>query len=76
MNKAKETIAKLKSEYQSDRFAFELVCSTMISGNQNKKLRVEIMEELKGEKLPATKCSFHLVCDELKASTEQFKMDF
>lgn len=72
--KAKEVIAKLKEDYVADNFHFAFVCSQYLAGNDKKRLRVEIMEELTGEKLPATKCGLHTVSDAVKASIEQLTL--
>lgn len=67
-------INQLKEYYNSDRFHFDMNISMFLSGPHNKGLRVEVMQAITGQKLPATKCGLHAVSDALKNSFEQLTM--
>ena len=54
--------------------AFEMDCTSYLSGDANKKLRQAIMYVCTGEYLPYSKCLFSHVCDYIKANHLQTKL--
>ena len=64
-------LIQLKDAYLADTKSFDFSASMYLSGPGNKTLRQQIMECLTGAKLPATKCGFHAVVDNLKISFDQ-----
>lgn len=73
-DKAIKVIDMLKSQYQSDKFHFDMNASMFLAGPGNKSLRVQIMEILTHSKVPATKCGMYVVADTLKANFEQISL--
>jgi len=70
-DKALKVIELLKNEYNTDRFHFEMNVSMFLAGPNNKSLRVQIMEILTHNKVPASKCGMYAVADTIKANFEQ-----
>lgn len=73
---AKEFIEQLRDQYNSDRYRFDMNIAMYLSGDTKKRLRQEIVQELKGELKPppVSKCGLYVVADLLKAYYEQLKL--
>lgn len=74
MKEIRILIDTLKQEYEADAFAFMFKLSGRIGGKHQKRLRQQILTELTGEELPASKCTLELVSNHIKASKEQLTL--
>lgn len=73
---AKQLIEQLRPQYNADRYKFDMQISMYLSGDSKKRLRQEIVQELKGElkPRPVKDCGLYAVADLLKAYYEQLKL--
>lgn len=71
---ATNTINTLKALFTGERFAFDLLVSQHIAGEQNKALRQEICRQMTGERRNQSKCTLLAISDVLFASFSQYTL--
>jgi len=66
-----QIISYLAAEFKGDNFHFDFQCSMLLSGDSNKALRQELMRDLTGSPVPATKCGLTALTIQLKNKFNQ-----
>ena len=74
--RSQKLIDQLREVYTGNRFHFDFEVAMRISGDRNKELRREIVQELTGETRPLSKCGMYAVSDLLKNNFDQLKLEF
>lgn len=69
-----EIINKLKAVYDGNRFQFDFFVAQYLSGDNNKAMRQEVVLQVTGNKLPASKCGMYATADLLRNSFNQYQL--
>jgi hypothetical protein len=69
-----QAIQLLQKSYNDEPRSFDFYASMIIAGDQNKRLRQDIVKVLTGEVKPVSKCGIYAVIDHLKANFQQSKL--
>ena len=71
---ASQLISELKTVFVNDRFQFDFKVSMYVAGDRNKELRKQMIKELTGENVPASKSGMYAVADALTAKFQQYEL--
>jgi hypothetical protein len=66
-----QVITELRQAFINDRFQFDMLCTTYLSGDHNKQLRKDVVKIVTAEDRPSTKCGLFAVSDILRGHFNQ-----